>query len=140
MLSGLSLVVSYVALRKISRALEVQKANVLADHARHLGKQWQTLYQLTIDNAGFAEQAAAMFGMTPEELRQDAVLLLYLNIAATNFTGWTGKVISDDVYRSHMRSIFSAYKGDRAHLLRLIDLAGYDKPFQDAYKEFLANG
>lgn len=138
-LSSISIAFSYVALRKTSRALQVQEANVLADHERYLQEKWQTLYLLTLNNAEFAQQAAAMYGMTPEEIRQDAVLLLYLNIAATNFAGWTMGVIPDPAYKSHMRSIFDAYKGDRSHLIRLIELMGYDKPFQDACKKFLAS-
>ena len=62
---------------------------------------------------------------------------MYLNIAATTFAGWTNKVIADDVFKSHMLSIFGGYTGDKNRLLRLIDLAGYDKPFQDACKAFI---
>jgi hypothetical protein len=62
---------------------------------------------------------------------------MYLNIAATTFAGWTNKVIADDVFKSHMLSIFGGYTGDKNRLLRLIDLAGYDKPFQETCKAFI---
>jgi hypothetical protein len=70
--SAISLLVSYMAFRRTSHALQVQKSNVMADHARHLETQWQTLYRLTITNPEFARQVASMYGMTEDDVRHDA--------------------------------------------------------------------
>lgn len=133
-----SFVVSLWALRKTNLAVRTFRSDVLAEHARFLESQWVGIYQLTLTNDKFASYVAEMFNLgSAEKAQKEASLLMYINVLAMTFTSWQNKVIDDATYNSHMLSFFGTYQGDKARLVELIDLVGYDDKFRAACKRYL---
>jgi hypothetical protein len=71
-------------------------------------------------------------------VKQEAVLLTYLNIILTGFKLMKSGVITQAAYNEHMTSFFGSVKADRDALLRAIDLPGYDKEFRDECRKFMS--
>jgi hypothetical protein len=135
--SAASLLFSIWAFRKTSKAANTFIRHVSADHARFLEGQWLRTYELTMSNPEFAEGTARLFGASSvEQVRQEVVLLTYLNILLTTFKLMKSGVVTAEVYKEHMTSFFGSVRADRDALMRAIELPGYDKEFRDECRKY----
>ncbi|MGE3703425.1 MAG: hypothetical protein AB7G08_32525 [Hyphomicrobiaceae bacterium] len=135
--SALSLLFSIWAFRKTSKAANTFVQHVSADHARFLEGQWLRTYELTLTNPQFAEGTARLFGASSlDQIKQEAVLLMYLNILLTSFKLMKSGVVAPDVYKEHMTSFFGSVRADRDALMRALDLPGYEEEFRSECRKY----
>ena len=81
-----------------------------------------------MNNPVFAEGTARLFGVeSADKAKQEAVLLMYLNILLTCFKLMKSGVVTPEVYKEHMTSFFGSVRADRDALMRAIQLPGYEK-------------
>lgn len=133
-----SLVFSIWAFRKTSKAANSFIRHVGADHARFLEAQWLRTYELTFSNPAFAEGTARLFGASSaDQVKQEAVLLTYLNILLTSFKLMKSGVITPAAYKEHMTSFFGSVRADRDALMRALELPGYDTEFRDECRRYV---
>jgi hypothetical protein len=133
-----SLVFSIWAFRKTSKAANTFIRHVGAEHARFLEAQWLRTYELTFSNPAFAEGTARLFGASSaDQVKQEAVLLTYLNILLTSFKLMKSGVITPAIYKEHMTSFFGSVKADRDALMRALELPGYDTEFRDECRRYV---
>ena len=135
--SAASLLFSIWAFRKTSKAANTFIRHVGADHARFLEGRWLRTYELTMTNPEFAAGTARLFGApSVDQVKQEAVLLVYLNILLTCFKLMKSGVVTPEVYKEHMTSFFGSVRAERDALMRAIELPGYEKEFQDECRKY----
>jgi hypothetical protein len=102
-------VFSIWAFRKTSTAANTFIRHVGADHARSLEAQWLRTYELTFSNQAFAEGTARLFGASSaDQVKQEAVLLTYLNILLTSYKLMKSGVVTQAAYKEPMTSCFGS--------------------------------
>src|SRR5262245_17631812 len=107
--SAASLVFSIWAFRRTSASASTFVRHVSADHARYLEDRWLRAYEMTMNSPVFAEGTARLFGVeSVERVKQEAVVLTYLNILLTCFKLMKSGVVPPEVYKEHMTSFFGS--------------------------------
>lgn len=113
------------------------KASFKAEHERFLESQWQDTYKLVLTNHDVATRVAKLFGRPVEGTKDEAAVLMFINILASSYNASRSRVISQDVHASHMRSLFDHLRGDPNALLERLKALGYDTDFLDECRRYI---
>lgn len=136
-ISALSLWFAIKAFNKTKEAVANYWKNMSAEHSRYLDSRWNDTFKLALTSPEFAKQSATIFGLTDEEAKYEAAVMMYLNICSIAFESHRHQVIDREARDEHMRSFFGHYKGDIDALERIIGLEGYAPDFQEECKAYV---
>ena len=85
---------------------------------------------LTATDPEAAKVVTKIFGRSSvEETREEAALLMFINILVSSYNAARMRVIKPELHNSHMKSFFDHFGGDTEVLFKRLETLGYDANF-----------
>lgn len=142
LLSIASFAIGLYSLRKIHQVTSVQVQNMRAEHLRHLNDKRSEIDLVTLKDPGVADLVARNFDMGggAAEARTEALLCLYLNVAASAYAARKNGLIGQEEYEKHMRFILDDYAGDPEYLWSVVRMNSFPSGFEKQCRLYLSAG
>lgn len=139
-ISVVSFSIALYSLRKIHQVTTAQVQHMRTEHLRYLNDKRSEIDLATLKDVEVAELVAHNFSMDGgvPEARTEALLCLYLNVAASAYAARKNDLISHEEYEKHMRFILDDYAGDPDYLWSVIRANSYPAGFEKQCRQFLA--
>jgi hypothetical protein len=116
------------------------RASFKAEHERFLEGLWHETYKMTLTDDELAKRVARIFGrQSVAETKDEAALLMFINILSSSYNAARRSVISAQAHESHMKSFFDHYASDSTYLLSQLKELGYDDAFIADCRRFARN-
>jgi hypothetical protein len=132
--------IALYSLRKIHQVTTAQVQHMRTEHLRYLNDKRSEIDLLTLKDREVADLVSRNFAIDggAEEARGEALLCLYLNVAASAHAARKNDLISQDEYEKHMRFILDDFAGDPDYLWSVIRANSYPAGFEKQCRQFLA--
>ena len=139
-MSVVSFGIALYSLRKIHQVTTAQVQNMRTEHLRYLNDKRSEIDLATLKDVDVAELVARNFNMGGgvPEARTEALLCLYLNVAASAYAARKNGLIAQDDYEKHMRFILDDYAGDPDYLWSVIRANSFPAGFEKQCRLFLS--
>lgn len=139
-MSVISFAIAVYSLRKIHQVTTAQVQHMRAEHLRYLNDKRSEIDLLTLKDRDVADLVSESFaiGGGVEGARAEALLCLYLNVAASAYAARKNELISHEEYEKHMRFILDDYAGDPDYLWSVIRANSYPAGFEKQCRQYLA--
>lgn len=139
-MSVVSFAIALYSLRKIHQVTTAQVQHMRTEHLRYLNDKRSEIDLLTLKDREIADLVSRNFAINGgvEEARGEALLCLYLNVAASAYAARKNELISHEEYEKHMRFILDDYAGDPDYLWSVIRANSYPAGFEKQCRQFLA--
>lgn len=140
LMSVVSFGIAIYSLRKIHQVTTAQVQHMRTEHLRYLNDKRSEIDLVTLKDIDVAEMVAQNFHMSggAPEARTEALLCLYLNVAASAYAARKNELITHEEYEKHMRFILDDYAGDPDYLWSVIRANSYPAGFEKQCRQYLA--
>lgn len=139
-ISVVSFGIALYSLRKIHQVTTAQVQNMRAENLRYLNDKRSEIDLITLKDRDVADLVARNFGIDggTEAARSEALLCLYLNVAASAYGARKNGLIGQEDYEKHMRFILDDYAGDPDYLWSVIRANSFPSGFEKQCRQFMA--